>query len=252
MDTRTRMVKAAESLLRASTERDLSTRAVCEATGVGAPVLYRLFGDKNGLIAAVVDHAFARYLKQKGAQEPSDDPVDDLYTAWDTHVAFALANPTVYRIAYTPSLAEVPTGVEEARQLLIERFVRCAEAGKLNTTPDEAAQVMMAGCVGVNLCLLSQPATFNDPKLSARVRDATIGALLTDPHIPAVDQQAVTLKTVALQCAALIRATQTSLTGAEVTLLLQWLDTISANCAAAQNSSVNQAAPSSRAQRLQR
>jgi AcrR family transcriptional regulator len=54
MDTRTRMVKAAESLLRASPEHDLSTRAVCEAADVGAPMLYRLFGDKNGLIAAVV------------------------------------------------------------------------------------------------------------------------------------------------------------------------------------------------------
>jgi hypothetical protein len=27
-----------------------------------------------------------------------------------------------------------------ARQLFLERFIRCAEAGRLNTTPDEAAQ----------------------------------------------------------------------------------------------------------------
>jgi AcrR family transcriptional regulator len=33
-----------------------------EAVGVGAPVLYRLFGDKNGLLAAVIDRAFERYL----------------------------------------------------------------------------------------------------------------------------------------------------------------------------------------------
>jgi AcrR family transcriptional regulator len=251
MDIRTRMLKAAESLLRASPEHDLSTRAVCDAADVGAPVLYRLFGDKNGLIAAVVDHAFARYLKQKRAQQPSDDPVDDLYTAWDSHVAFALANPAVYRIAYAPSLAEVPAGVEEARQLLIERFVRCAEAGRLNTTPDEAAQVMMAACVGVNLCLLSLPDTFNDPKLSTRVRDPILSSLVTDPHVSSVDQQTVTLKTVALQCAALIRATPISLTGAEVTLLLQWLDTISANSAAIQNGSAKRS-ESSRSRRLQR
>jgi AcrR family transcriptional regulator len=252
MDTRTRMVKTAESLLRASPEHDLSTRAVCEAAGVGAPVLYRLFGDKKGLIAAVVDHAFARYLKQKRAHQASDDPVEDLYKAWDAHVDFALANPTVYRIAYAPSLAEVPAGVEEARQLLIEWFVRCAEAGRLNTTPEEGAQAMMAACVGVNLCLLSQPATFNDPKLSGRVRDATLGALVTDPHVSVVDEQTLTLKTVALQCAALIRGTPTSLTDAEVTLLLQWLDTISANCAAIQNGSVKRPVSASRSRRLRR
>lgn len=246
------MVKAAESLLRASPEHDLSTRAVCEAAEVGAPVLYRLFGDKNGLIAAVVDNAFARYLKQKRALPPSDDPVDDLYTTWDIHVAFALANPTVYRIAYAPSLAVVPAGVEDARQLLLEKFVRCAEAGRLNTTPDEAAQVMMSACVGVNLCLLSQPDTFNDPKLSARVRDATLSALLVDPHLPTVDQQSAMLKTVALQCAALIRATPTTLTAAEVTLLLQWLDAIGAACGPIQNGSVTPSASSSRSRRQQR
>jgi AcrR family transcriptional regulator len=252
MDTRTRMVKAAESLLRASPEHDLSTRAVCEAADVGAPVLYRLFGDKNGLVAAVVDYVFARYLKQKRALKPSPDPVDDLYKAWDRHVDFALANPTVYRIAYAPSLAEVPAGVEEARQVLVEWLVRCAEAGRLNTTPEEAAQVMMAACVGVNLCLLSQPATFNDPKLSGRVRDATLGALVTDPHVPVVDEQTLTLNTVALQCAALIRGTPTSLTDAEVTLLLQWLDTISANCAAIQSGSVKRPVSASRSRRLRR
>jgi hypothetical protein len=178
--------------------------------------------------------------------------VEDLYKAWDAHVDFALANPTVYRIAYAPSLAEVPAGVEEARQLLIEWFVRCAEAGRLNTTPEEGAQAMMAACVGVNLCLLSQPATFNDPKLSGRVRDATLSALVTDPHVSVVDEETLTLKTVALQCAALIRGKVTSLTDAEVTLLLQWLDTISANCAAIQNGAIKRPASASRSRRLRR
>src|ERR1700754_5101072 len=103
MDARARMLAAAEALLSESTECDVSTRAVCEAAGVGAPVLYRLFGDKNGLLAAVVDRAFARYLASKRAQKLSDDPVDDLYSAWDLHIAFALKNQAVYRMAYAPA-----------------------------------------------------------------------------------------------------------------------------------------------------
>jgi AcrR family transcriptional regulator len=47
------MLRTAEAQLQASPDRDISTRAVCEAVGVGAPVLDRLFGDKNGLLAAV-------------------------------------------------------------------------------------------------------------------------------------------------------------------------------------------------------
>jgi AcrR family transcriptional regulator len=229
VDTRAQMLKAAESLLQKSPDSDISTRAVCEAVGVGAPVLYRLFGDKNGLISAVVDVVFERYVSRKRAQPPSDDPVEDLYIAWDNHVAFALKNPAVYRMAYAPSMAEVPAGVDEARRLLVKRFVRCAAAGRLNTTPDEAAQAMMAACVGVNLCLLAQPAVYHDPDLSHRVRDAVIGGLLVDAGArAAVDPKADTLKTAALQMAALIRQTPTPLTGPEITLMLQWLETISA------------------------
>jgi AcrR family transcriptional regulator len=228
MDIRERMLEAAETQLAASPQRDISTRQVCEAVNVGAPVLYRLFGDKNGLLTAVVDHAFERYLSQKRAQPPSADPVEDLYTAWDNHVAFALEHPAVYRLVYAPSLAEVPAAAEEARQLLIERLVRCAEACKLRTTPDEAAQAIMAACVGVNLSLLSQPATYSDPGLSSRVRDAVIRDLLVDAESRPVKKRTHPVKPVALQLAALIRRVPTPLTTPEAALMLQWLGTIAA------------------------
>jgi len=199
------MLEAAEYLLQTSPDRDISTRAVCDAVGVGAPVLYRLFGDKKGLLTAVVDNAFDRYLTMKRAIPLSEDPVDDLYVAWDNHAAFALSNPAVYRIAYAPSLAEVPGGVEEGRRLLIELLVRCAEAGRLNTTPDRAAQAFMAAGVGVNLSVLSQPATYDDVALARRVGAAVIGGLLTRPTAPAADRRIDALRTAALQVAALIR-----------------------------------------------
>lgn len=225
MDMRTEMLKAAESLLLESAECDISTRAVCEAVGAGAPVLYRLFGDKNGLLAAVVDRVFARYLSSKRAQQLSDDPVDDLYSAWDLHIAFALKNQAVYRMAYAPALYEVPVGVEQARQLLLGRLVRCAEGGRLTTSPDVAAQIMMAACTGVAISLISQPAIFRCPALSQRVRDAVLQDLLVET-IPA-DRHRDSLNSVALQMAALLRANPTPLTQPENTLMLQWLDTIS-------------------------
>jgi AcrR family transcriptional regulator len=226
VDTRTRVLEAASTLLQASTDRDISTRAVSEAVGIGTPMLYRLFGDKNGLLAAVVDHAFDGYLTQKRDQPPSDDPADDLYLAWDAHVEFAMDNPTVYRIAFGPSLDYVPAGVEKARELLLQRFVRCAEAGQLNTTPDNAAQAMMAAAAGVCLCMLSQPAGYDDPELSRRVRDAVLAGLLVKKPVRTTKGTAGRLETVALQLAALIRSSSTSLTGAESGMLLQWLDTI--------------------------
>jgi len=226
MDVHLEMLRAAEALLRESPERDISTRAVCDAVGVGAPVLYRLFGDKNGLLSAVVDRAFGRHLTSKRAQALSDDPVDDLRSAWDLHIAFALKNQAIYRIAYAPALEEVPAGVEQARQLFLERLVRCAEAGRLTTTPDEAAQVMMTACTGVAISLISQPAVYGDPALSRRVRDAVLQELLVD-IVPASGHVDDTLNSVALQMAALIRANRAPLTRPEADLMLQWLDAIS-------------------------
>jgi AcrR family transcriptional regulator len=226
MDTRTRMLESAESLLQASPDRDISTRAVCDAVGVGAPVLYRLFGDKNGLLTAMVDHTFEQYLAEKRALPESDDPVEDLFTAWDNHVAFALKHPAVYRIAYAPSLAVVPGGVEQSRQLLIRRLVRCAEAGRLTTTPDQAAQAMMAACVGINLSVLSQPETYGDTGLARRVGNAVIRGLLTDTHELVTEPRPDALINAALQVSALIRTTPTPLTTAETTVMLQWLEII--------------------------
>jgi AcrR family transcriptional regulator len=222
------MLKAAELQLRQSPISDISIRAVCEAVGVGAPVLYRLFGDKNGLISAVVDEVFERYQAQRRVQL-SDDPVDDLCISWDSHVSFALKNPAVYRMAYAPSLAQVPSGVTEGRRLVLKRCVRCAEAGMPKTTPDEAAQALMSACLGVNLCLLAQPAAYSDPDLSRRVRDAVIDGLVIDASARAPDPTADTLKTVALHMAALIRQMPTPLTEPEFTVMLQWLETISAS-----------------------
>jgi AcrR family transcriptional regulator len=82
--------------------------------------LYRLFGDKNGLFSAVVDRAFRRFLNSKRAQESSDDQVADLY------------------VACAPTLKVVPAGVTEARLLLLERIVRCAEVGRLSIPSQEA------------------------------------------------------------------------------------------------------------------
>jgi AcrR family transcriptional regulator len=223
------MLDAARVLLDSSPDHDISTRSVCDAVGVGAPMLYRLFGDKSGLLAAVVDDIFERYLSRKRIAQLSKDPVDDLYAAWDAHAEFALKNPIVYRIAYAPSMAAVPAGVEEARQLLLKRLTRCATAGRLNTTPDQAAQAIMAAGIGVNLCLISQPTAYADPHLSQRVRDAVLQDLLVDQERKALETKMDRVKNVALQMAALSRETSSlPLTGQERALMLQWLDAISA------------------------
>jgi len=81
-----------------------------------------------------------RYLSEKRDQWPSDDPVEDLCTAWDNRIAFARKTAALYPGVYALSLPGVQAAAEEARRLLCNRLVRCAEAGKLKTKPDEESQ----------------------------------------------------------------------------------------------------------------
>jgi AcrR family transcriptional regulator len=225
---RTRMLDAAEELLDASPDRDIATRAVCDAVGVGAPVLYRLFGDKNGLLSALVDYGFDRYLATKRAAAPSADPVVDLRNGWDTHVEFATAHPAVYRLMFSPGFATVPSAAQEAMRLLREVLDRCAAAGLLRVDPDAAAQMIMSANIGVALNLVTQPENYPDPQLSRRVRDAVHAAVLT-PERAAEDRDPNDrgpLVVAALQLAAVLRDRPAELGEPETALLLHWLSTL--------------------------
>src|SRR4051795_10540188 len=100
MDAREKILDAATKLLAEAPVADVSTRAVCEAAGVGAPMLYRLFGDKAGLLSAVVDRGFSQYLASKQSARPSADPVADIRAGWANHMRFALDNPHYYRLMH--------------------------------------------------------------------------------------------------------------------------------------------------------
>ncbi|MDT7563956.1 MAG: hypothetical protein QOG76_2580 [Pseudonocardiales bacterium] len=241
MNTRTRILEAATVLLAESPSGDISTRAVCDAAGVGAPALYRQFGDKEGLLSAVVDNAFDKYLATKRAATPSEDPVHDLRSGWDSHVAFAQANPNYYRLMHSPAMGRVatPPASAEAYRLLTVVLERCAAAGRLKVSTDVAAQMIMTANVGVSLLTISQPDTYRDPELPRRVRDAVHAAVLAEPRTTgepgsaaepeAVDDRAETSRVAAGLAALLRRSPAGSLSEGEAALLQEWLARLSDN-----------------------
>ncbi|MFE4175373.1 TetR/AcrR family transcriptional regulator [Streptomyces sp. NPDC056909] len=172
------MLKAAADLVARSANGDVSVRAVCEAAGVGAPALYRNFGDKEGLLSAVVDQGFDTYLATKKHHSPRADPVEDLRDGWDSHVDFALRNPNRYRLMNSPAMRTPPGAALESHRILERDLGRAAARGGLRLTPELAAQVVMSANVGVALMLVSRPSTFTDPSTSRRVRDAVHAAVL--------------------------------------------------------------------------
>ncbi|MDQ0950507.1 AcrR family transcriptional regulator [Streptomyces phaeochromogenes] len=247
VSTKARILEVAAALVAESPDGDVSTRAVCEAAGVGAPALYRHFGDKEGLLSAVVDHGWDRYLATKRDRAPGTDPVQDLRDGWDTHVEFALHNPNLYRLMNSPAMRTPPAAALESHRILTADLQRAAEHGKLRLAPELAAQIIMSANVGVALMLVSRPATFTDVSVSRRVRDAVHTMVFTPdvmaspgtgtgtPGTPAAEASGTAeaadesrLPATAARLNALLRqAPAPVLSPAEDALLTEWLNRLS-------------------------
>ncbi|GIH13396.1 TetR/AcrR family transcriptional regulator [Rugosimonospora africana] len=222
-DVRERILDATARLLVESGSDALSTRAVAAAANVQAPTLYRIFGDKRGLIEAVTAYGFERYLEGKQAAGASEDPIEDLRHGWDVHVEFALTHPTFYALMYqNVRPGHTPAAATEAHEILLGILRRVAHAGRLRVPVEAAATMLHAAGLGVALTLIAQPEQQRDGELSARVREAVLDAIATGTH-PVRDETASPLAARALALDAALPETPDRLTPAETALLRQWL-----------------------------
>lgn len=160
----------------------VSTRAVCAAVGVQAPTLYHHFGDRAGLIRAVVDRAFEEYSAQKDrSARDASTPRASIAAGWDAHVAFARAYPGLYPAMYPVSGPPSPH-LERSGALLQAGFERLARDGALKTgiTPEVATTALRAALRGVAHAIAADPDSPDGDLLSTTVRDALITTLITD------------------------------------------------------------------------
>lgn len=222
--TRERLVKAAAELLAEGGRDAVSTRAVSAAAGVQAPTLYRLFGDKDGLLQAVADYGFGSYLTEKAAIAETDDPVEDLRRGWDLHVQFGLSHPAFYLLMYgDPRTGAASQAGQEADRRLRRIVQRIAEAGRLRVSVDRGAGLVHATGKGVVLSLIGVPEDQRDMDLPEVARENVIRSITLDA--PAEQDSALPARAIGL--AASLHATPSpALSAAEHALLLEWLDRI--------------------------
>jgi AcrR family transcriptional regulator len=237
VDTRGRILEAAAALLVAEGRDGLSTRAVSAAAGVQPPALYRLFGDKDGLLDAVAAYGFDEYLKSKRAAAPTGDPVEDLRNGWDLHVEFGLSRPEFYVLMYGDARpGRSSTSAREADGMLHRLFERVATTGRLRMSAERAARLMHATCMGVVLSLIATPPEERDAELSATARETVLNRILIGAAEPAGPNPAgpnpagpnpagsdLPGHAVALRAGL---AEATALTDAERVLLAEWLNRI--------------------------
>ncbi|GAA3227619.1 TetR/AcrR family transcriptional regulator [Pseudonocardia petroleophila] len=227
-EVRDHVVEAAARLLAEGGRDAVSTRAVAAAAGTQAPALYRLFGDKDGLLDAVAEHGFAAYLRTKVLDPPGDDPVEDLRAGWAVHVGFGLAHPALYLLMYGDPTSGRTSPAAERSWAVLRRHVRAiAAAGRLTVDERTAADLVHAAACGTVLTLLATPADDRDPALSDLARDTVLAAIATGAP-PRREPGPVTAATT-------LRAGLdgiTALTEGERHVLGEWLDRIAAGRAA--------------------
>ena len=175
---RGRILEAAEAIIAASGIDAATTRAVAGAAGVQAPTIYRLFGDKDGLLDAVAEKVMADYASAKASRTRRSDPVEELREGWDAHVAFALTHPGIFRILSmrtdtSPASPATVRGIEVLRA----KIAAVAAAGRLSLPEARAVDLFHATATGVILLLLRGPEADRDMALSAVARDTVIGAM---------------------------------------------------------------------------
>lgn len=222
--TRQRVIDAAADLLEREGRDAVTTRAVAVAAGMQAPVIYRLFGDKNGLLEAVAEHGYATFLAAKHVDPDPQDPIEDLKAGWDLAVEFGLTHPALYRLMYSEPRRVTSDAFKAGMEILMGRIRRLAAGGWLRVDEELAAMLIHATARGAVLTWLSLPEDRRDPALLAALRESMVAAVTNQE--PAVQDAGPAGAARALRAAL---PEQTTLSSAERYLLSEWLDRLASD-----------------------
>lgn len=219
-DTRRAVLDAAAELIASGGTAALTTRAVAAKAAIQPPTLYRIFGDKRGLLDAVAQDRLARFVAEKEADQPHLDPVEELRRGWSRYVAFGLENPEVFAIMNEigSPLAQSPASLA-GMAALRRRVAQIAQAGRLRIAEERAVALVHASAVGIVTTFLALPPEERDEKMLALSRDAAIAAI--------VDETAASQASGPVSHAIALRAhldNAEALSPAERALLGEWLE----------------------------
>ena len=141
-EARRAILDAAGSILIDDGYEHFTMRKLADRCGYTAPTIYNHFGDKNGLIDALLEEVFHELVELLSHVQRDCDPLDTMRAQFIAFVDFALRNPTHYRLLTTPrdERSQPPPSGEKAIALLEEPLQALAAAARLKVTDSSAVQ----------------------------------------------------------------------------------------------------------------
>jgi AcrR family transcriptional regulator len=183
-DTRSAILRAASLLLAEGGVSAVTTRAVAEASAVQPPTLYRLFGDKDGLLDAMAEHVLEEHTAIKVARDSAVaegvDPLDDLRESWLAHVAFGLAHPELYMLLLARGRSAPSRATLDGIEVFRAKVVRLALTGRLRVDVERAVSILHAAGIGATVALIEDGAQGHASDLASAMFDAAAGAILDE------------------------------------------------------------------------
>jgi AcrR family transcriptional regulator len=153
MSTEDQILAAAAEILEQQGPEAVTTRAVCQAAGVTAPTLYHHFGDKRGLLRAVVMRGVDTFMAEKRTNRQTADALADLKRGWNGWIAFALERPKLFRMMIDHARSD-PGASREAYGLMRAVVERLEGQRCLTTDVDTAARTIWAASNGIQSLFL--------------------------------------------------------------------------------------------------
>jgi AcrR family transcriptional regulator len=175
------ILEAAASILERAGAEGLTARAVCAAAKVTAPTLYHHFGDKAGLLNALLSSGIEDFMSRKRLNLTTTDPLADLRRGWDGWIEFAVARPTLFGLMVEQSIKQ-PELAREAQTNLRREVARLHVQKRLKRGLDAESVVLavQAAANGVIALLRDRISTQQVKSTGSLLFEAVLGRVLAD------------------------------------------------------------------------
>ena len=176
-DPRREILAAASALLYEGGPEGLTIRRLALRCGYTAPAIYQIFGDKAGLLDAILREAIASLTARLSEVPEQSDPIALMRTQFKEIVRFGREHPTHFRLmeALTPEQVLPIPNATETRQRLEEQVHGFARTGVFGRIDGEVFQqaiwALMHG-------LIALPALRPDVQWREGLEDIAFDAML--------------------------------------------------------------------------
>jgi len=176
-DPRREILDAASSLLYEGGSDGLTIRRLALRCGYTAPAIYHIFGDKAGLLDALLREAIDELIARIDKVPPHPEPKERLRMQFREIVRFGREHPTNYRLIEALRPDQVPPliDVQGTEKRLAEPIAHMVSEGKLPLDPELFRQALWALLHGA----ISLPASRPDVEWRVGFEEVAFDALLS-------------------------------------------------------------------------